>query len=369
MKILLLAGEESGLLYARRLAEIWRGHEIRGYGDYGFEISDLAVMGFAAVLCRIGYFMRVKRTMERAIDEWRPDLVCTVDYPGLNLEMAAYARRRGVRAVHVVCPQVWAWKSGRIPKIEAAVDALCCFFPFEPALFRPGFAEFVGHPLAAEFAVSGTEVRDSRLVAMLPGSRAGEIARCLPILLRTLRLLPAEVRAVVPAANERAWQQIGRICARAEFRALAGRLEIRRGGARDALRTARCAAVASGTATLEAALARCPTVLVYRVDPFLAWFARHAIKGVRHVGLANVVWEKSGERGVQPMVELLQQDFTPPRLAAELRRFIDDPDAVDGAVAALEAIAAKLGGCGGDPLRRVAQIAAGQPAAEGGVCD
>ena len=155
MKVLLLAGEESGVLYAKQIAEAIRGRdpsaEIRGYGDYGFETSDLAVIGFFAVLRKIRFFLGVKRTMERAIDEWEPDVVCTVDYPGLNLKLAAYAKKRGIRAVHVVCPQVWAWKKGRIPKIEASLDKLCCFFPFEPALFKPGFAEFVGHPLVDEF--------------------------------------------------------------------------------------------------------------------------------------------------------------------------------------------------------------------------
>ena len=155
MRILLLAGEESGVMYAERIAEALREKmpavEIRGYGDYGFRTGDLAVMGLGQVLRRIFYFLGVKRTMERAIDEWRPDVVCTVDYPGLNLKLAAYAKKRGIRTVHVVCPQVWAWKKGRIPKIEAALDKLCCFFPFEPALFKPGFAEFVGHPLVDEF--------------------------------------------------------------------------------------------------------------------------------------------------------------------------------------------------------------------------
>ena len=153
-RLLLLAGEESGVVYAdmirRAVLRAAPGVEIRGYGDYGFAVADLAVMGILAVLRRIFFFMRVRRTMRRAIDEWRPDAVCTVDYPGMNLKLAAYAKSRGVRTVHVVCPQVWAWKRGRIPKIEASVDRLCCFFPFEPALFRPGFAEFVGHPLAEE---------------------------------------------------------------------------------------------------------------------------------------------------------------------------------------------------------------------------
>ena len=156
MRILLLAGEESGVLYANQIrAEIlrrWPEAEIRGYGDYGFRVDDLAVMGIGQVLKKIFYFLRVKKTMERAIGEWKPDVVCTVDYPGMNLKLAAYAKARGFRAVHVVCPQVWAWKQGRIPKIELALDRLCCFFPFEPGLFRPGFATFVGHPLVAEMA-------------------------------------------------------------------------------------------------------------------------------------------------------------------------------------------------------------------------
>ena len=156
MRVLLLAGEESGVLYANQIrAEIlrrWPEAEIRGYGDYGFRVDDLAVMGIGQVLKKIFYFLRVKQTMERAIGEWKPDVVCTVDYPGMNLKLAAYAKARGIRAVHVVCPQVWAWKQGRIPKIELALDRLCCFFPFEPGLFRPGFATFVGHPLVDEMA-------------------------------------------------------------------------------------------------------------------------------------------------------------------------------------------------------------------------
>ena len=125
MKILVLAGEESGQIYARRIREMLPGHEVRGYEDYGFKTADLAVMGFVAVPRRIRYFLNVKAVMERAILEWRPDVVCTIDYPGMNLKLAAFAKTHGIRTVHVVCPQVWAWKSGRIPKIEASVDRLC----------------------------------------------------------------------------------------------------------------------------------------------------------------------------------------------------------------------------------------------------
>ncbi|MBO7684507.1 MAG: lipid-A-disaccharide synthase, partial [Kiritimatiellae bacterium] len=244
-RLLLLAGEESGVMYAERIRRaVLRARpdaEIRGYGDYGFSTGDLAVMGILAVLRRMFFFMRVRRTMERAIDEWRPDAVCTVDYPGMNLRLAAYAKSRGIRSVHVVCPQVWAWKMGRIPKIEASTDRLCCFFPFEPALFRPGFAEFVGHPLAEDEERrrgegGGTrEGGEGRLLAVLPGSRMGEIRHHLATLLEAVAQLRREVPGLavsIPAANERALRAI---------EAEVGRLgpgsgvEVRLGGARELL--------------------------------------------------------------------------------------------------------------------------------------
>lgn len=344
MKVLLLAGEESGRHYADELRRLLAGHEVRGYGDYGFATADLAVMGFWPVLRRLFYFLGVKRAMQRAIDEWRPDVVCTIDYPGMNLKLASYAKRRGARAVHVVCPQVWAWRSGRIPKIESSLDRLCCFFPFEPALFRPGFATFVGHPLADEFRPVGGlkaagEKREKGLVALLPGSRLGEIERCLPVMLDALELLPEGVRGEIPAANAKAKEAIDRIVS---SRALSRPVATTLGGARSLLLRAECAAVASGTATLESALARCPTLLVYRVSAALAWFARRVIKGVRHVGLVNVVWEKGGGGGEAPMPELLQEDFTPDRVASALGAWLSDGARRDAAVRRLDAAVAGL---------------------------
>ena len=362
MKILLLAGEESGLLYANRLKALLGAHEVRGYGDYGFRTADLAVMGFWAVLKKLFFFLRVKRTMTRAIDAWRPDVVCTIDYPGMNLKLAAYAKAKGIRAVHVVCPQVWAWRAGRIPKIEAALDRLCCFFPFEPSLFTPGFATFVGHPLAEEFgavaATGATRRADgagARLVALLPGSRLGEIERCLPTMLAATRQLK-DVELVIPAANEGARRAIDAILAR---RAAVGpTVTVQSGGARALLLRADCAVVASGTATLEAALARCPTVLVYRVGRILAAFLRHVIKGVRHVGLINIVWEKSGAAGAAPMPELLQEAFTAEAVAAILTRWLGDARARAEAVAALDGAVQLLNAGSGALEKIVAELLA-----------
>ena len=347
MKILLLAGEESGELYAARLRRLLAAHEIRGFSDYGFKTSDLAVMGFGAVLRKLPYFLGVKKTMERAIVEWRPDVVCTIDYPGMNLKLAAFARSRGVRTVHVVCPQVWAWKAGRIPKIEASVDRLCCFFPFEPSLFKEGFAEFVGHPLVEEFSrepAPSPSPAGRRIVAVLPGSRLGEIERNLPTLLTAVRQLGAEygeaIDFVIPSANETAYRRIVEMVTSAN--AMPRPPAVVLGGARNVLRSAECAVVASGTATLEAALARCPTVLVYRVSAALAWFARRVIKGVRHIGLANVIWEKSSGCGEVPMPELLQEDFTAGNVIAALRRWLANPSERAAAVSRLDAIVKSL---------------------------
>ena len=354
MKVLLLAGEESGVLYANRLKALMPTDEVRGYEDYGFRVADLAVMGFVAVLKKIFYFLRVKRTLQRAIDAWRPDAVLTVDYPGMNLKLAAYAKARGIRTVHVVCPQVWAWKKGRVPRIEASLDRLCCFFPFEPSYFRPGFAEFIGHPLAEGFASRDPSAYEKGLIALLPGSRLGEIERNLPTMLEALSRLPG-ARAVVPAANERAEKAIRRILATVGE---AQRPVVQLGGARELLLRAECAVVASGTATLEAGLARCPTVLVYRVDAFFAWFARKMIKEIRHIGLVNIIWEKAGEPGDEPMPELLQEAFTAEAVAAVLTRWREDPRARAEAVRRLEETVRPLEG-EGDSLRRVVALLKG----------
>lgn len=359
LKVLLLAGEESGVLYARQLrdalARMAEGAVFRGYDTEGFKTGDLAVMGFWPVIRRLFYFLGVARALRRVIRDWKPDVVVTVDYPGLNLKLAAYAKARGIPAVHLVCPQVWAWHRGRIPKVAAALTKLLCFFPFEPALFAgTGLdARFIGHPLVDAFNGAGKVEEGGKILALLPGSRAGEIRRNLPRLVAALPLLETDgVRVVVPAANEQADREIRRVLAAAPHGACA--VEVRRGGARDLLRRATCAAVASGTATLEAALARCPTVLVYAVSPLLAWFARRVITQIHYIGLANVVWEKSGGTGAPPMPELLQEAFTPAAVAAQLAPLLADAAARAAAVRRLDGARALLRS-DGDALGRAAR--------------
>ena len=362
-KILLLAGEESGLIYAERLKNLLKEArpdatlEIRGYQSEGFKTADLAVMGLWLVLKRIFFFLNVARTMKRLIREWRPDVVVGVDYPDLNLKLEAYAKSLGIPSVHIVCPQVWAWRQKRIPKVAAAVTKLLCFLPFEASIFKDyegrGFsARFIGHPMvdlcAEEERALSHQQREARArpcVAMLPGSRMGEIHLILPRLLQSLHLLAKDLndfkdlKVVIPAASDRAYAEIERQV-KANPPPDNVDLEIVHGKAREILRQADCAAVASGTATLEAALARCPTIVVYAVAPIVAWFLRRMIKGVRHVGLANVIAEKVGI--TPPMPELLQEDFTPKAVAGQLAAWLCDADARGRAVASIEETLAHL---------------------------
>lgn len=377
MKVLMCAGEASGDVYAARLLDEIRaraGEDVECRGTGGPELAsrgarlyarteDLAVMGFFPVIAKLPFFMRVMREMESLVHDWRPDVLATIDYPGFNLRLARRARAAGVPAAHIVCPQVWAWRRGRIPKIAASLDRLLCFFPFEPPLFpeTPGFeARFIGHPLADIFAgeppdaPEGAWTAGARRVALLPGSRRGEIERCLPRLLEAARavetaLAPEEVSFALPAASPRVKAMIEETIAGTPGGCLPRRLKVTDGGARGVLRTAEAAAAASGTVTLEAAFARCPTVLVYAVSPLLAAFARVAIKGVKHVGLANIV------AGEEVMPELLQDRFTPVAVADRLIEWLRNGDARAVAAARLDRTARSLEAGAGGALGRAAE--------------
>lgn len=376
MKLLVCAGEASGDVYAARILDEIRARaggevECRGIGGaqlavrgavLSARVEDLAVMGFIPVLAKLPFFLRVMRDMKRLVAEWKPHAVVTVDYPGFNLRLAKFARSLGVPVVHVVCPQVWAWHKGRIPEIAASLDRLLCFFPFEPALFppAPGFeAKFIGHPLADFFREEkprdmGVWRDGARRVALLPGSRRGEISRCLPRLLAAARILedslaPQPVSFAVPAASPRTRAMIEKTIGAAPPDRRPRLLSVTDGGARDILRTSEVAAVASGTATLEAALARCPTVLVYATSFLFALFVYFFVRGVKHVGLANIV------AGREIMPELLQYRFTPKAVADILAGWLRNPESRADAAARLDETVRTLESGDGGALGRAAE--------------
>lgn len=344
--VFICAGEVSGDLHAaalmRSLRRSYAPREIEFVGFGGdamraegarllFHVDQTSVMGIIPVLMHLPFLLGMKRKIERAILECRPHMLLTVDYPGMNLRLAAFARAHGISTVHMVCPQVWAWHRSRIPKIAKVLDLLLCFFPFEPELFADTSlkAVFIGHPLVDRAAETRAAPRRElpwagvgNRVALLPGSRASEIKRLLPVMLEAAQIvkrkLGGKVAFAIPAASDGAKALIRETIARHEKKGKLPEVQVVDGGAREVLLQASCAAVASGTATLEASLMRCPTVLVYAVNAFTAILARILIRGVKWIGLANII----AGRAVMP--ELLQGDFTAENLAGRLHAYLAD---------------------------------------------
>jgi len=346
-RIAIVAGEASGDQLGADLIEALRarhpGLEILGMAGPRMaaagcralaQVDELAVMGLVEVL---RHYPRLRRLRGRLIDELlaaRPDVLIGIDVPDFTLEIERRAKAAGIPAVHYVCPQVWAWRPGRLPKIRAAVDLVLALFPFEvPFLAAHGIeAAFVGHPLADRIPAEpnraaaraallpGEPATEGPLLAVLPGSRRQELARHAELFLAAARELAtrrAGTRVVLGAVNATAARELD--ARLAGWPPSAGPLpRIVTGRSTELLAAADVALVASGTVTLEAALSGTPAVVAYRLAPLSWWWLRRAVK-VAHVALPNLLF---GER-VLP--ELLQDEATPDTLAAALEAWLADP--------------------------------------------
>ena len=311
-----------------------------------FHTDQTAMVGVFEVLRNIRFITYMMRTLENELTTWQPDLVLTVDYPGFNMRFAKRAHGRGFTTVHYICPKVWAWNPGRIPKMARDLDHLITIFPFETACFAGTGLRitFAGHPLV-DTARATWEAPETPLpwsgkhhIALLPGSRAGEIKLLLPDMLAAAALLERELgdcSFLIPtatAAMRRLNEEIAAHC-----RAKPVNMTFVDGRAQQVLRQAHAAAVASGTATLEASLMRCPTVLVYRVPRIPAQMLRWITRRARWLGLANII------AGRTIMPELLQEEVQPAAIVAHLRRYLADPAARAQILAEMAAVNSALG--------------------------
>jgi lipid-A-disaccharide synthase len=336
--LLVIAGEDSGDLHgAELLRELKvRRPDLRIIGVGGprmapfldrqlADVKDLAVVGFLEVIRHLPRLNRLfKRILATAAEEGIAAALL-IDYPGFNLRLARVLRKQQpkVQLHQYVCPQVWAWKKGRIPELGRTLDTLYCLFDFEPELFRgyPVDARFVGHPLvelvkpecdrATFFRETGLDPARP-LVALLPGSRKGEVQRLLPpmaeLALRWRQERPG-VQWVLPVAPTLEAAFIRAHLGGAPVTLVQERTYAARAYADAAL-------VASGTATLETALLGTPFAIVYKLNALTFQMARRIVK-VPHFGLANVV----AGREVAP--ELLQGEVHAERLGLELSRLLD----------------------------------------------
>lgn len=280
-------------------------------------MENLAVVGISEVLTHLPDLWREMGTLKAALRERRPDALVLVDFPDFNFRLARFAKGLGIRVVYYITPQVWAWRPSRTEFLRRFVDRALVIFPFEEAFLRERGVDavFVGHPLVdtahldssleAFLERHGLDPRAPR-VALLPGSRASEVKRNLPALLAAAELLKVrhpEAVILVP------WAEGLSRALRADFSGAPVRWIS--GAYHDVLGHAHAAAVASGTATLEAALMGVPHVIVYRLKPLTYAIGRRLVT-LDRVGLPNVVL------GEEAVPELIQENFTPEGVATVL---------------------------------------------------
>jgi lipid-A-disaccharide synthase len=341
MRLGMVAGEASGDLLAGLLMAAlklrWPDLRAAGIGGprmttQGFEAwwpSDrLAVHGYAEALKVYWQLLKLRDELGDRLLVERPAAFVGIDAPDFNLGLEARLKAQGLKTIHFVCPSIWAWRGGRVHKLAASADHVLCLFPFEPALLAKAgvAASYVGHPLADTIALEppraaaraalGLGERDV-VVAVLPGSRRGEIRHIAPAFVRAAQRLRAarpELRCVLPIAPGLR-PMIEAVVAEAGAQ---DALQLVDGQSHEVLAASDVAMVASGTATLEAALFKRPMVIGYRIAG-LSWQIMRHMRYQPWIGLPNVL----SEEFVVP--ELLQDGMTPEALAAELLRWLDDP--------------------------------------------
>jgi lipid-A-disaccharide synthase len=370
-QILISAGEASSDMYAARLAIALReriGAKFFGMGgprmaEAGVELladyHEVAVVGIAEVLHKIPSVVRVQRRLAREAVRRQASLAILVDSPGTHLGVARRLKKHGIPVGYFIGPQVWAWRSGRVRIVKRRVNLMVVIFPFEEKIYRDAGVpvHFVGHPLAdvvkpsmtrAEFAARHGLAAYRPIVALLPGSRGSEIDRNFPAILEACERLTLEmgknsrpqfVHAAAPGLG-RAPSSSG--VGRSDF--TVKRIE---GETYNALAAADCAIVASGTATVEAALLGTPMVVVYRVAPFTAFILRRMVH-TPFFSMVNLV----GGRRVVP--ELIQDDFTAAAVAVEVRRLLESPAAREEMKAGLAGVRKSLGA--GGAIERAADV-------------
>lgn len=365
MKYYIISGEASGDLHGANLmrAILQRDSdaEIRFWGGDGMiaaggtcvrHIRDLAYMGFFEVVTHLGAVLGNIRFCKKDIALFRPDVMVFVDYPGFNLKIARYTHRLGIKNVHYISPQLWAWKKNRIHSMRRDLDRLCCILPFEMDFYAKNdfpAAVYVGHPLldaVDQFSSpSVTSHADNRpLVALLPGSRKQELRKLLPAMLQ-LAERHKECRfsiAAMTLLGEAFYEQLAP-------KGFPDNVSLCFDGTYAILSQSRAAVVCSGTATLEAALFKVPQVVCYRSSALSVAIARRLVgKRIRFISLPNLIADK------EAVAELIQDDLSDERLDSEFLRILADGEARFRMTADYEDIIAKLGGAGAS--ERVADI-------------
>ena len=326
MRYYLVAGEASGDLHGANLMRALKENDatasFRFFGGDKMlaeggtlvkHYSDMAFMGFAEVVLNLRTILRNMKTCKQDILDHQPDALILIDFPGFNLKIAEFAKKKGIKVYYYISPKVWAWNQKRVLKIKKVVDQLFCILPFEVEFYKSwGMAvDYVGNPLLDEIArfkpnqnfLAQNLITAKPVIALLPGSRVQEIERLLPVMLSLTNQLPDHhfVIAAAPAFSEAYYQQfIGDKKVTLVFNQTY-----------DLLHVATAAIVASGTATLETALFKVPQVVVYKGSTISIAIARMVVN-IRFISLVNLIMDK------KVVEELIQEDCNPAMVYSQL---------------------------------------------------
>lgn len=338
----IVAGEASGDLLGSHLIRTIKKHrpDVEFVGIAGpkmigegakslFPIEKLSVRGYIEVLRHLPGLLKIRRQLRQHFYQNPPDLFIGVDAPDFNFSLERSLKRKGIPTIHYVSPSIWAWRKGRMGKIKRAVSHMLALFPFEPALYEQAGVpvSYVGHPLAdlipldpdTEMARENLKIKPGKLViTLLPGSRQSEVQQLADLYVKAIKLIvekQSEVQFLVPLIT----RETRTIFERALYGNQAEDLpvQILFGHAHLAMEAADAVIVASGTATLEAALYKRPMVITYRM-PALSWQILKRMNYLPYVGLPNIL----AQRFVVP--ELLQHDATPENLSETLLKMLKD---------------------------------------------
>lgn len=366
---MLVVGEASGDMHGARLVKALseKDQTLRFFGVAGeqlkqtkleplLDVSQIARMGLVELAGSLCSLWQAYRTLGQALRERRPDLLVLIDFPEFNMRLARLAKKLAIPVLYYISPQIWAWRKGRVRQIARCVDHMAVVFPFEFALYESQGVKvsFVGHPLLD--VVRSQEPREAmlaqlaldakkRTIAILPGSRRGEVAYHLPVLLEAALRLSRDLslQFLVIRASTVDRQEVESLLNRVPLK-----IPIVEEKRYDALNACDLAWTASGTATVETALLLKPMIIVYRLS-WLTYALARMLVNLRQVGMVNIIAGKA----VVP--ELIQSDLTAAGLVKETRTLLDNPDLSARTVKKLAAVRAQLGTPGA--ADRVADIA------------
>ncbi|HEY6502515.1 MAG TPA: lipid-A-disaccharide synthase [Chitinophagaceae bacterium] len=336
MKYYIIAGEASGDLHGSNLVKelkkldplasirCWGGDKMQeAGGELVKHYRELAFMGFTEVLMNLRTIFRNLKFCKEDIQQYKPDVLVLIDYPGFNLRIAKWAKQQGLKVIYYISPQVWAWKENRVKMMKECIDKMLVILPFEKDYFKNKWnweVEYVGHPLVEvieQFRAGsrepgaqhdGPQAQNSRLIALLPGSRKQEITKKLPVMLGVSKHFPDHQFVVgqAPAVEDEFYKT---------FTDQYPNVSIAKNKTYDLLLQAKAALVTSGTATLETALFAVPEVVCYKGSPVSYQIAKMVVK-VKYISLVNLIMDKLVVK------ELIQDKMTVENLQQELQELL-----------------------------------------------